>query len=206
MGLPEDAIRYVCPQSLFKLHPDFDEAVGEILRRDPRGRLVLIEGNSQNWARPVKERLAAALPDGLDRVVMLPRMSEGRFFDLLRAADVVLDPFHFGGGNTTYETFAVGAPIVTLPGAFMRGRIVLGAYRQMGIDGPIAATPEEYVELAVGLANDRAWQARLSEEIRAAHPALYEDDGAVQALEAYFERAVAEAAADRRERCAMEQG
>ena len=44
LGLPEDATLYVCPQTLFKLHPDFDLPSSQILRRDPRGRLVLIEG------------------------------------------------------------------------------------------------------------------------------------------------------------------
>ena len=44
------------------------------------------------------------------------------------------------------------------------------------------------------LANDRSWQARLGEEIRAASGQLYEDDAAVAEIEAYLERAVAEAA------------
>src|SRR5215204_5161777 len=120
-------------------------------------------------------------------------MSEERFFDLVRAADILLDPFHFGGGNTTYEAFAVGTPIVTWPGPFMRGRVTLGAYRQMGIDDPIAATTEEYVRLAVELANDRGARDRLGAQIRAASGVLFEDDRAIVEIEAYLERAVAEA-------------
>ena len=195
LGLPEDATLYVCPQSLFKLHPDFDAAIAGILRRDPRGRLVLIEGASENWGRLVRERLGALAPDVMDRVLMLPHLPEDRFFGLLRAADVLLDPFHFGGGNTTYEAFAVGTPIVTWPGALMRGRVTVGAYRQMGVDGPIASSAEEYVEIAVALANDRAWRTRLGEQIQAAAGCLYEDDAAIDEIEAYLERAVADAAA-----------
>jgi predicted O-linked N-acetylglucosamine transferase (SPINDLY family) len=34
---------YACPQNLFKIHPDLYAPLGEILRRDPAGSLVLIE-------------------------------------------------------------------------------------------------------------------------------------------------------------------
>jgi predicted O-linked N-acetylglucosamine transferase (SPINDLY family) len=47
LGLPEDAHLYVCPQSIFKFHPDFDPLLIEILRRDPLGRLVLVDPRGQ---------------------------------------------------------------------------------------------------------------------------------------------------------------
>jgi predicted O-linked N-acetylglucosamine transferase (SPINDLY family) len=197
LGLPHDATLYVCPQTLFKLHPDFDVAVAEILRRDPRGRLVLIEGASKNWDRLVLDRLSRVTADAADRIAMMPRMSRDRFFDLVRAADVMLDPFHFGGGNSTYEAFAVGTPIVTWPGQFMRGRVTQGAYRQMGIDGPVAATPDEYVRLAIEIANDPVARERLGEQIRAANGELFEDDGILSEIETYLERAVEEARSPR---------
>ncbi len=53
-------------------------------------------------------------------------MAGERFLTLLWAADAVLDPPHFGSGNSSYEAFALGAPIVTWPGAFMRGRVTAG--------------------------------------------------------------------------------
>ena len=36
LGLPEDAILYLFPQSLFKVHPDNDRLLVEILAREPR--------------------------------------------------------------------------------------------------------------------------------------------------------------------------
>jgi protein O-GlcNAc transferase len=35
-GVPSDATLYLCPQSLFKFHPDFDAALAAIVREDPR--------------------------------------------------------------------------------------------------------------------------------------------------------------------------
>ena len=45
-GLGADRHLYICPQSLFKLHPDFDAMLAEILRRDPAGELLFVQGSS----------------------------------------------------------------------------------------------------------------------------------------------------------------
>jgi protein O-GlcNAc transferase len=44
-GFPDDAKLYLCPQSSFKLHPDFDVVLATLLRRDPEGRLLLLAGS-----------------------------------------------------------------------------------------------------------------------------------------------------------------
>ena len=47
-GLEDDSHCYLCPQTLFKFHPDFDPIIGRILAEDPKGQLVLIEGKYPN--------------------------------------------------------------------------------------------------------------------------------------------------------------
>ena len=42
-GLPEDRTVYICPQSLFKFHPDFDATLAGILRLDGNGTIALLE-------------------------------------------------------------------------------------------------------------------------------------------------------------------
>ncbi len=189
LGLDRDATLYVCPQSLFKLHPDFDATLGAILRRDPRGRLVLLEGLSRHWERLLRERFARAIPDVADRVDVIPRLDLGGFLDLLRTADAVLDPWGWTGGNSTYEAFALGVPVVTRPSAFMRGRVTAGAYRQIGVMDCVATTDAEYVDLAVRLANDPVWRADVGARIVARHDALYDDAAAVRELERFLEHA-----------------
>ena len=61
------------------------------------------------------------------------------------------------------------------------------------VKATLAREPAEYVELEVSLAKDRPRRARLSEQILAASGALFEDDEAVREVEAYLERAVADA-------------
>ncbi len=194
MGLPEGATLYGCPQSLFKLHPDFDAVLAAIAAGDPDGRIVLIEGTHPEQSARLRARWAESAPILNERVLFLPRLPLEGFMALLAHIDVLLDPPHFGSGNTLYEAMVYGTPVVTWPGRFARGRIVAGAYRQMGVSNPpVAATIEEYAPLAVRLGRDAAAREALQAELREKAVALFSDLGAVRALEKFFEAAVAAA-------------
>ncbi|HEV7822752.1 MAG TPA: tetratricopeptide repeat protein, partial [Burkholderiales bacterium] len=135
---------YLCPQALFKLHPDFDAAMAAVLRNDAAGEIVLLEGTQRAWAERLRQRWARSMPDVAGRVRFLPRMPWRDLLGAMKHADVVLDTFHFGGGNTTYEALAMGTPVVTLPAAYLRGRFTLGCYRQMKVPDCIAGSPETF--------------------------------------------------------------
>lgn len=194
MGLPEGATLYGCPQSLFKFHPDFDAVLAAISEGDPDGRIVLLEGGQPEPSARLRARWARSAPILNERVLFLPRLPLDGFMALMAHIDVLLDPPHFGSGNTLYEAMVYGTPIVTWPGRFARGRIVAAAYRQMGVaDAPVAATLDGYAPLALALGRDAARRAALRAELRERAPALFGDLGAVRELEKFFEAAVAAA-------------
>jgi predicted O-linked N-acetylglucosamine transferase (SPINDLY family) len=115
------------------------------------------------------------------------------FLQLLTVADVLLDPIHFGGGNTTFEALAFGTPIVTWPGEFMRGRVTYACYRKLGVLDCVAADWDDYVKIAVRLATDHAWREDVRSRILASNHVLFENAGAVCELEEFFIEAVQEA-------------
>lgn len=76
----------------------------------------------------------------------------------------------------------------------MRGRIVAGAYRQMGLlDSPIAATLAEYAPLALALGHDAVRRQTLRQAIGRGAKELFADLGAVREFEAFLAAAVAAA-------------
>ena len=181
LGLPDDGPLYLCPQFLFKLHPDFDAALAAILRGSPRARLLLLAAKREAKSR-VRERIDAALGAEAARVQFLDRMPADRFYQVLTAADVVLDPFHFGGCNTSCEALAFGKPIVTLPARFLRGRYTYACYREMQIEDCIASSPEDYARIAIALGNQRDRREALSARIRERSDVLFERNDAALAL------------------------
>lgn len=190
-GFSDENRLYVCPQNLFKLHPDFDTVFAQILRRDSQGLLVLIEGMQDSWNRLFMERFSGSFNDVADRVRFVPRMDASRFFALLKAADVILDCPYFSGGNTTFEALAVAAPIITMPGEFMRGRVSAGLLQRMGLTECIARDFDEYVERAVTIAGNEEKRADISAKIRAAWPKLYRDGESLKEFESFFIAAAA---------------
>jgi protein O-GlcNAc transferase len=189
-GLSAKAHLHLCPQSLFKFHPEFDPLLAGILSRDPAARLVLIAAPHVHWTEALSRRLQGSLRGIFERVVFVPRVGREAFLRLLTAADVILDPLHFGGGNTSYQALGLGLPIVMLPGEFMRGRVTAGCYRKMGVRTCIAASRDDYINLAHRLGTDPAFNASVRAEIVSYSAALFEDLAAVHELETFLASAV----------------
>jgi protein O-GlcNAc transferase len=176
---PKDHL-YLCPQSFYKFHPDFDPILGNILRRDPQGILVLINAFFPDWNTLLMDRFQKTIPDVCDRIRILGAMDYDRFLAFLSMGEVILDTLYFGGGSTTYQAFSFGTPIVTQPTHFMRGRMVYGLYQKMQIHDCIAHSAEEYVEIAVRLGTDPDYRESVKAKIQTANHLLYEDTAAVE--------------------------
>lgn len=195
LGLPEDAHLYLFPQSIYKIHPDNDELIARVLEADARGRLLLFAGHTEATTDRFLERLSARLRSaGVDiaaRVTLLPIMPRETYLAVNAAADAMLDSLHWSGGGTSLDAFAVGLPVVTLPGRFMRGRQTLAMLRALDVPELVATDRDDYVALALRLGGDGAWRDAISRRILAGRSRLFEDRSAIRALERYFEAQVA---------------
>src|SRR4051812_39036092 len=164
---------YFCPQSLFKLHPDFDAALKGILERDAKAQILLL-GAAPSWERQLRARFSRSLGENAARVRFTPPASHAEFLGHIAAADVIIDPFHFGGCNTSCEALALGVPVVTLPSFQLPGRFTLGLYREMGIESCIARSEQDFVDLAVRLATEPDHRRAVSAQILDRSQVLFE--------------------------------
>nr|WP_244592192.1 hypothetical protein [Azospirillum palustre] len=184
-GLATESRLYLCPQSLFKIHPAYDDALIAILRRDRDGILVFVDPRGQGAA--LTQRLGAKGPDVAGRIHLLPGLGTADFIALTADADVMLDPFHYSGGKTSLEALAFGTPVVTWPGAFMRGRHTLGFYTLMGLDDCVASDPADYVDRAVRLGTDQRLRAQVRQRILERSAVLFDDGASIRAIERFFQ-------------------
>jgi len=190
-GFSPDQHVYLCAQRIEKFHPDFDPILAEILRRDGSGRIVIVRDRAGRRSGALHRRFSHTIPDVLDRIVFLPRLSFPDYLSLVRAADVLLDTIHYSGGTTTYHGFSLGKPIVTLPLDRHAGRTVYACYRKMGIDDCIASSPDRYAEIAVRLGSDAEYRSFVAERIRESSPMLFENLEAVRELEQVIQELIA---------------
>jgi predicted O-linked N-acetylglucosamine transferase (SPINDLY family) len=181
---------YVCAQPLFKVHPDFDDALADILQRDAGARIVLIGSAHRAWNEKLYRRLQRRAGDLVRRIDFISPLSQPDFLAFVGKADALLDTFHFGGGMSSYECFAMEAPVVTLPGEMMRGRLTLALYREMGVERWIARSREHFVELALELAHGER-RTPWREEIRAGADRLTGKNDVVREFEAFIEAQLA---------------
>ena len=185
-GLPEGRAVYFCGQTLIKIHPNMDELFSGILERDPEGVIVLPEGYTPELAELLRKRFRRTIPQSDGRIRFLPTMSHVDYLNVMALADVSLDTRPFGGGNTSWQAIAVGTPMVTWPGDYLRGRYTQALYRLMGVDDAIADSAADFIEKAVRFGTDAAFSSAFSARVEAAASSIFEDRVHVEALYNYL--------------------
>lgn len=80
--------------------------------------------------------------------------------------DIGLDAFPYNGTTTTFEALWMGVPVVTLAGDRHVSRVGLTILTNAGLPGLVAHSPEEFVEIASGLATDPVQLQELRQSMR----------------------------------------
>jgi protein O-GlcNAc transferase len=185
LGLPPDKVLLLVPQSAFKIHPDNDAMVATLLAQHPNAHVVLFVDAAPANSDALDARLSAHMQahgiDWLQRRTWLARGAHDRFLAVNRLCDLMLDTLHWSGGNTSLDAIAMGLPIVTLPGRFMRGRQSMAMLRMLEITQTIASDLADYVDIAGRLITDPDWRAQQRTMLTARAPGLFDDDAASRA-------------------------
>jgi protein O-GlcNAc transferase len=148
-----------------KLSPSARGLWAEILTRLPNSRIVFA-GVPQGPARDGLIRdfeLAGIDPD---RIAIFPRVGISEYLRLFNEVDVALDTTPYSGGTTTCDAIWMGVPVVTVPGTRSVSRSAASILAAVGLSDWIAASPEDYVRLAVEHAEDEAGIVELRRTLR----------------------------------------
>jgi protein O-GlcNAc transferase len=194
-GLREDAIVYLCCQSIFKCLPEQDHLIARIAKQVPASQFVFLATNEvveSNFRNRMDRAFRAADLRALDHCVWLPEMAVFDFWNLHLLGDVFLDTVGWSGGVTTFEAIACGLPVVTLPGKLMRARHSYAILTQLGVTETIARDTADYVDIAVRLGLDPQWKQSVIGRMAARYANLYSDTRNVRSLEGFFRSTVAE--------------
>jgi predicted O-linked N-acetylglucosamine transferase (SPINDLY family) len=191
-GARPGATVYWCGQALFKYLPQFDQVFVRIARAVGDCKFVFIEhlgpkGLTAMLRRRLDSAFAAVGLKAADHCVFLPRMSADGFVAAIGQCDVILDSIDWSGCNSSLESLAQGLPIVTMPGAFMRGRHTGAILRMMDVTETIAETLDDYVAIAVRLASDVQWRTAVRTRMSHNKHRVYRDTASISALESFLD-------------------
>jgi predicted O-linked N-acetylglucosamine transferase (SPINDLY family) len=178
---------YFCPQNVRKYHPDFRRILGELLKRDPAGRLLTIGDVDPAITGRFESVMRRDLGESADRFIVIPRLAREEYLAVLQSADVNLDTWYYGGGaNTVYDSLAVGTPMVTFPWTHHRGRFAAATWRAIDIQELVATSGDDYIERARGIAADQDQRDEISRRMIERSGEILQDEAAVRAYEDFF--------------------
>jgi predicted O-linked N-acetylglucosamine transferase (SPINDLY family) len=194
-------VNFVIAQTPYKFDPADDELYADIASAVSDSTFILLRARDDAWAM---DQIIARLEQtfvkrGLNpqqHLLVIPWLSVAKFQSLLELCDIYLDCPSFSGYTTAWQAIHRGLPIVTLEGEFMRQRLAAGLLRKIGITDTIASSREQYVQIALQLAEEcRSPIQRKARRttLKAAAPKADNDVSVVRA----FEQSVLDALTER---------
>lgn len=189
LNLPTNGLLYVCPMTLIKIHPDFDMSLRTILKNDSNAQLLFFADKKNPSLKEflIQRFKKTIAPSLIKRIHFHPHVPVDQFMHILRAADVLLDPFHFGAGNTSYMAIASQTPMITWPSPFLRGRTVHGHYQLLGITDCTVQHRDDYATKAVAVATNPIFRNQLQEKIAASKDALFTNQQLITELTQFYQ-------------------
>jgi len=182
---------YSCPQTLFKIHPEFDEIIGKIQKKDKNAKIYFIKDVNKVHYKKLLNRFKKNKEIDLDQIEFLDGLSWEDYINHCGQASVLLDPIYFGAGNSFYESMFYGTPTVSKPTQYTKSRLVLGAYKQMQIEeAPIVESVDEYVNKSIEIANHKNLLDLKNYYSEKAKKKLYENKDIIPNLEKIFKGVV----------------
>lgn len=162
----------------------------EILSRVPDSRLM-IKARSLN-DEPTCDRLLNRLvglgvaPGRID--IRRHTVGMAAHYSTYNDVDIALDTFPYNGTTTTCDALWMGVPVVSLLGDRHAGRVSASLLKRLGLDDWIAATPNDYADIAVSAASDREGLYELQRSLRArmAASSLVDCESFAKSIDAAF--------------------
>ncbi len=166
---PASGVVFGSFNNLAKLNEPTVRLWSQILSAVPDSRLV-IKAGSLSYQGAVERFTDCLEGHGVDadRVELLGWVQGRReHLALYDQVDIALDTFPYNGTTTTCEALWMGVPVVSLAGDAHMSRVGATLLRSVGLDDLVAASGEDYMRIAVELAQDAGRRRALRTGLRA---------------------------------------
>lgn len=101
-----------------------------------------------------------------DRIQFARKCPRREYLSLYHRIDISLDTLPYNGHTTSLDALYLGVPVVTLAGDTVVGRGGVSQLSNLGLTELIARSPDDFVRIAVALANDLPRLAAMRASLR----------------------------------------
>jgi predicted O-linked N-acetylglucosamine transferase (SPINDLY family) len=140
------------------------ELWARVLSAVEQSRLLLLA--PEGSARENVLRILGKAGISANRITVVGPQSRECYLKLYHDIDIGLDTLPYNGHTTSLDAYWMGVPVVTLVGQTAVGRAGLSQLTNLGLPELIAHTPNQYVSIAVELANDIGRLSELRSTLR----------------------------------------
>ena len=164
LGLPESGFVYCCFNNPCKITPAVFELWMAILLHVPDAVLWVLDEDAQ--AAGKLRQHAEARGVAPQRIVFARRSTREVYLASLALADLFLDTLPYNAGATASDALWMGLPVLTRPGESFAGRVASSLLQAVGLPELIVQTADDYVRMAVLLAEQPARLAAIREALQ----------------------------------------
>jgi predicted O-linked N-acetylglucosamine transferase (SPINDLY family) len=163
-ALQSGVITFGCLSDSRKINDEVLRLWAQVMREVPASRLVLLLEKGHGTKRVI-DVLARESIDS-SRVQWLPFTIRPSYLAYYHELDLMLDTLPYNAHTTALDAAWMGVPTVTLIGQSSVGRAGLSQLTNLGLTELAAKDAEEFVRIAVELANHRPRLAKLRASLR----------------------------------------
>ena len=152
LGLPANGFVFCCFNNNFKITPAVFDCWMRILKRVEDSVLWLLADNPTAVSNLRREAVSRGVSS--ERLVFAERMDLPQHLARHHAADLFIDTWPCNAHTTASDALWAGLPVLTYAGEVFASRVAASLLNAIRLPELIAASPEQYEELAVHLATD----------------------------------------------------
>jgi hypothetical protein len=173
-GFTDDVILYFCAQSLFKFNPIYDNYLIKILESVNNSCIILLDHDSKSdFIKRFNNK------NIVSKFHFVKGMAHNEYLNLINICDIILDPYPFGGCNSSLEAFSLNKVVVTQSSDMINGRFTTGFYKKMKMNELICTNKEKYTSLAIKLGTNIKYRHKIENKIKENNNILFNDQESV---------------------------
>lgn len=125
----------------------------KIMREVPNAILWILDPGPACY--DVIKKVSNAYGVRAGRIHIAPKVSYKDHLARIQCADIMLDPWPYGGHTTTSDSLFSGVPVLAMSGTNFASRVSGSLLRAAGLECLVQPTKEDYVRIAILLLKDR---------------------------------------------------